>query len=282
MSPLIKEIRHNPLLWLLAFVPVVFIAQKLKPDAHTLLFVLSVLAIIPLAALLTIWIGPVLVPRFSPRKLILAGTNAEGRLSVWRSPIDGARAAELRQFIPKERVSFTCAAISPTDGTISPNSPTEKLPFAVSGTKDGTVYISGSDPEGAKRALAVIDRQAEHMTRLIDDLLDVTRISHGKVELRGGLGDEDATVGERDDGQPHGHGGIDVTARDKPNAMSHGDDRKQHALVGGGRRDVGIEAHRMVRRIDGEHHDEGREGGEDPPLRRIGEVLQVQPRAALA
>ena len=28
----------------------------------------------PLAALLTIWIGPVLVPRFSPRKLILAGT----------------------------------------------------------------------------------------------------------------------------------------------------------------------------------------------------------------
>jgi MFS family permease len=28
----------------------------------------------PLAALLTLWIGPVLVPRFSPRKLILAGT----------------------------------------------------------------------------------------------------------------------------------------------------------------------------------------------------------------
>ena len=28
----------------------------------------------PLAALLTIWVGPVLVPRFSPRKLILAGT----------------------------------------------------------------------------------------------------------------------------------------------------------------------------------------------------------------
>ena len=28
----------------------------------------------PLAALLTLWIGPVLVPRFSPRKLILVGT----------------------------------------------------------------------------------------------------------------------------------------------------------------------------------------------------------------
>ena len=53
MNPLLKEIRHNPLLWLLAFVPVLFAAQKLKPEAHTLLFVLSVLAIVPLAALLS-------------------------------------------------------------------------------------------------------------------------------------------------------------------------------------------------------------------------------------
>jgi Ca2+:H+ antiporter len=53
MGLLLKEIRHNPLLWLLAFVPVVFAAQKLKPEAHTLLFVLSVLAIVPLATLLS-------------------------------------------------------------------------------------------------------------------------------------------------------------------------------------------------------------------------------------
>jgi Ca2+:H+ antiporter len=53
MNPLFKEIRHNPLLWLLAFVPVLFAAAKLKPEAHTLLFVLSVLAIVPLAALLS-------------------------------------------------------------------------------------------------------------------------------------------------------------------------------------------------------------------------------------
>ena len=53
MNPLLKEIRHNPLLWLLAFVPVLFAAQKLKPEAHTLLFVLSVLAVVPLAALLS-------------------------------------------------------------------------------------------------------------------------------------------------------------------------------------------------------------------------------------
>jgi Ca2+:H+ antiporter len=53
MNLLLKEIRHNPLLWLLAFVPVVFACHKLKPESHTLLFVLSVLAIIPLATLLS-------------------------------------------------------------------------------------------------------------------------------------------------------------------------------------------------------------------------------------
>jgi Ca2+:H+ antiporter len=53
MSQLLHEIRHNPLLWLLVFVPAVFAAEKLQPDAHTLLFVLSVLAIVPLAALLS-------------------------------------------------------------------------------------------------------------------------------------------------------------------------------------------------------------------------------------
>ena len=53
MNPLLKEVRYNPLLWLLVFVPVVFAAAKLEPEAHTLLFVLSVLAIVPLAALLS-------------------------------------------------------------------------------------------------------------------------------------------------------------------------------------------------------------------------------------
>src|SRR3981189_1829158 len=53
MIALLKEIRHNPLLWLLSFVPVVFIAGKVRPEAHTLLFALSVLALVPLAVLLS-------------------------------------------------------------------------------------------------------------------------------------------------------------------------------------------------------------------------------------
>ena len=54
MATLLSEVRHNPLLWLLAFVPAVFIAQAVRPEAHTMLFVVSVLAIVPLAALLSL------------------------------------------------------------------------------------------------------------------------------------------------------------------------------------------------------------------------------------
>jgi Ca2+:H+ antiporter len=44
---------RNPMVWLLVFVPVVFVAEAVRPEAHTALFVLSVLAIVPLAALLS-------------------------------------------------------------------------------------------------------------------------------------------------------------------------------------------------------------------------------------
>lgn len=53
MGALLHEIRRNPMLWLLVFVPVVLAGEHLIPQSHTTLFVLSVLAIVPLAALLS-------------------------------------------------------------------------------------------------------------------------------------------------------------------------------------------------------------------------------------
>ena len=60
MAALLAALRHNPVLWLLIFVPAVLAGQRLRPEAHTLLFVLSILAIVPLAALLseaTSWVA---------------------------------------------------------------------------------------------------------------------------------------------------------------------------------------------------------------------------------
>ncbi len=44
--------------------------------------------------------------------------------------------------------------------------------------------LKGSRGPDDTRPLAIIERQIEHMTRLIDDLLDVSRVSQGKLELR--------------------------------------------------------------------------------------------------
>lgn len=50
---------------------------------------------------------------------------------------------------------------------------------------NGIYVLKHSEPgsERARRAQDVIDRQAGHMVRLIDDLLDVTRVSEGKIRV---------------------------------------------------------------------------------------------------
>ncbi len=53
ISIVAKEIMHTPLLWLLLLVPVVIVAERVSPEAHTMLFALSILAIIPLASMLS-------------------------------------------------------------------------------------------------------------------------------------------------------------------------------------------------------------------------------------
>ncbi|PTM98724.1 calcium/proton exchanger [Mycoplana dimorpha] len=50
---LVDEVHQTPVIALIVFVPVVLVLERTSPDAHTLLFLLSVVAIIPLAALLS-------------------------------------------------------------------------------------------------------------------------------------------------------------------------------------------------------------------------------------
>lgn len=44
--------------------------------------------------------------------------------------------------------------------------------------------LAGSDRSVADRAREMMERQIRHMARLVDDLLDVSRISRGKIQLR--------------------------------------------------------------------------------------------------
>jgi PAS domain S-box-containing protein len=44
--------------------------------------------------------------------------------------------------------------------------------------------LGGDEPEALERVLPVLERQVGHMVRLVDDLLDVSRITSGKIQLQ--------------------------------------------------------------------------------------------------
>lgn len=56
-------------------------------------------------------------------------------------------------------------------------------PLAPIATAAQLLSISSADPERVRNSSGIIARQVGHMTRLIDDLLDVSRVTRGLVEL---------------------------------------------------------------------------------------------------
>jgi two-component system CheB/CheR fusion protein len=57
-------------------------------------------------------------------------------------------------------------------------------PLAAFLNATNVVRLSCSDRPGVSSAVGVLERQGRHMARLLDDLLDVSRIANGKFELR--------------------------------------------------------------------------------------------------
>jgi PAS domain S-box-containing protein len=68
--------------------------------------------------------------------------------------------------------------------------PLAPIRFAVSAAKK-----QGRTPEQARRAEEIIERQVSHMNRLLDDLLDVSRITRGTLELKSSHTELTAIVG---------------------------------------------------------------------------------------
>ncbi len=57
-------------------------------------------------------------------------------------------------------------------------------PLAAIRNSVAVLRLAGGDPYSTVAAEGTIDRQMEHLVRLVEDLLDVARISRGKLELR--------------------------------------------------------------------------------------------------
>ena len=57
-------------------------------------------------------------------------------------------------------------------------------PLSAIGSAVQVMQLRQNDANAVAKATAVLTRQVVHMTRLVDDLLDVSRITRGKIELR--------------------------------------------------------------------------------------------------
>ena len=71
--------------------------------------------------------------------------------------------------------------------------PLAPIRYALAGDKKG-----GRTAEQQRRAEEIIDRQVVHMSRLLDDLLDISRITRGKFELKKQSDRTDAGGRQRD------------------------------------------------------------------------------------
>jgi PAS domain S-box-containing protein len=57
------------------------------------------------------------------------------------------------------------------------------------------IKLRAGDTEAVEQVRSMMERQISHMVRLVDDLLDLSRISRGKIALKKGLGRLDAILG---------------------------------------------------------------------------------------
>ena len=156
MKLLLQEIRRNPLLWLLVFVPIALAAEKLNHEAHTLHFVLSVLAILPLAVLLSHAtesvaaktgdsVGGLLnatLGNLTELVIAIAALQA-GQYTLVKASVAGAIVTNslfmLGACVPARRTPLSCSGIQPCRRAIS-----GRLAFSR--------YNSASDPVRGGRA----------------------------------------------------------------------------------------------------------------------------------
>ena len=127
--------------------------------------------------------------RFENRELIVHLTDAKENVESINRDLLGAQQALTRSNEALEsRVAERTAALEKVDrrkndflAMLSHELRNPLAPIL------NSIYILGradAASEHALRARQVIERQIQHVTRLVDDLLDVTRISRGKIQLR--------------------------------------------------------------------------------------------------
>lgn len=138
--------------------------------------------------------GPILDQRIEMTAMRADGTEFPVELAVSRIPLDGppmftaflrditARKQAERQF--RQYAADLSAADHRKNEFLAMLAHELRNPLAPIRNAVHALRLTGNDGEAVRSAAEILERQVSHMVRLIDDLLDVSRISLGKIELR--------------------------------------------------------------------------------------------------
>jgi hypothetical protein len=104
---------------------------------------------------------------FSPdSELILTANSAENGLQLWKAPTDGERAYEVRRFVAEGGVRVSCAAFGEAAGLKDTGEPDADRVFAVTGTKDGQVFL------WAVPNMEEVNRRVKGTVSLVERVID--------------------------------------------------------------------------------------------------------------
>jgi len=116
-------------------------------------------------------VGGVVLERFSAPMVGAAG-EYQGRVWYYRDVTDRKRAEQALREADRRKDEFLAVLSHELRNPLAPIR--------------NSIFLLERFPAGGERArhaLGVIDRQTTHLTHLVDDLLDVTRITRGKLQL---------------------------------------------------------------------------------------------------
>lgn len=125
------------------------------------------------------------------RRMVAAFAGSESDRSRRRAALnlledaEQARKAELRESTERHRVEDELRQINRRkDEFLATLAHELRNPLAPIRNSLHILRMAGADDGAAERVRAMLERQVNHLVRLVDDLMEVSRITRGKIELR--------------------------------------------------------------------------------------------------
>lgn len=116
------------------------------------------------------------------------------RIAALVTTIQSALRARRRQYEVRDLMAALRRALQTRDELIASVSHELRTPLNVILGWTATLHRRASDPERTKEAVSILERNARVLWQLVEDLIDVSRIASGRVQLRMGAVDLGAAV----------------------------------------------------------------------------------------